>query len=46
MTYLHPILLGLAFLCLALATAGVTSAVNLVALGLTLFVLDHLLRSF
>lgn len=41
---LNVLLLILAFLCFALATAGVSSRVNLVAAGLALYMVSLLVR--
>ena len=39
MTQVHLVLLILAFVCFCLATAGVTARINLIPLGLALWVL-------
>lgn len=39
MANLHLVLLILAFLCFAFATAGVTARINLIPLGLALWIL-------
>ena len=39
MTQVHLVILVLAFVCFALATAGVSARINLIPLGLALWVL-------
>jgi hypothetical protein len=39
MTQVHFLLLVLAFVCFALASAGVTARINLIPLGLALWIL-------